>query len=213
MSIQIENIINKYKHKGYTGPKYKGLWGKIRLLGQGWLGHNEIVLCAERDKWDYNPVVVNPKVKIRIISQYEESLDYTEEMKNAFYRDIREEWKKHFAWGQILVIALIDERLSGFGWLQEGRKKAKCHYIKLQDGEFRALGAGVLPEYRNNQVHVSRHHLKLRSLFENGAKRVFVEAFEDNVYAWRGHLKAGYREIGRIHVKKSLSGNTYIRWI
>jgi RimJ/RimL family protein N-acetyltransferase len=71
----------------------------------------------------------------------------------------------------------------------------------------------VLPVFRSQRIHATRHILALESLFQAGVRRVYVEAFEDNVYTWHGHRRAGYREFGRIHVKRRIGGKQYVRWL
>jgi RimJ/RimL family protein N-acetyltransferase len=55
--------------------------------------------------------------------------------------------------------------------------------------------------------------LLLNHLFNHGAKRIYIEVYEDNVVSLKAHLVAGYRELGRIEVRKTLSNKTYVRWL
>ena len=200
------------KHRGFIGPKYHGLVGKARLQMQGWFGHIEIVSYAEREWWE-RPAVPNPAVELVVASSFEEVAPFLVEMKEAYSRSFAKEWKTYFEWGQVATLVFLEGRLAGFGWIQDGSKGASAPYLPLFPGEFRSLRAGVLPSFRGKHVHTTRHVLLLDYLFSKGARRVYVDAFEDNEYSWRGAHKAGYREIGKIHVKTTLRGRTYVRWI
>ena len=199
--------------KGFIGPKYKGVYGKLKLFMQAWAGHVEIVSFAEKETWKMNLEGLNPLVRIEVIEQFDESKKYLEEMSRAYHRDFRSDWERFFSWGQILCVALLGGELASFGWMQDGRKRAKCHYIRLSPGEYRLTRAGVLPGFRNQNVHATRHSLLLTRLFANGATRVYVDAFADNEYSWKGHFSAGYQELGRIFVKKTITGKEYVRWL
>ena len=199
--------------KGFVGPKYKGVYGKLKLFMQAWAGHVEIVSFAEKETWKMNLEGLNPLVRIEVIEQFDESKKYLEEMSRAYHRDFRSDWERFFSWGQILCVALLGGELASFGWMQDGRKRAKCHYIRLSPGEYRLTRAGVLPGFRNQNVHATRHSLLLTRLFANGATRVYVDAFADNEYSWKGHFSAGYQELGRIFVKKTITGKEYVRWL
>ena len=210
---KIANLYSRYKMKGFIGPKYKGVYGKLKLFMQAWAGHVEIVSFAEKETWKMNLEGLNPLVRIEVIEQFDESKKYLEEMSRAYHRDFRSDWERFFSWGQILCVARLGGELASFGWMQDGRKRAKCHYIRLSPGEYRLTRAGVLPGFRNQNVHATRHSLLLTRLFANGATRVYVDAFADNEYSWKGHFSAGYQELGRIFVKKTITGKEYVRWL
>jgi len=210
---KIANLYSRYKMKGFIGPKYKGVYGKLKLFMQAWAGHVEIVSFAEKETWKMNLEGLNPLVRIEVIEQFDESKKYLEEMSRAYHRDFRSDWERFFSWGQILCVALLGGELASFGWMQDGRKRAKCHYIRLSPGEYRLTRAGVLPGFRNQHVHATRHTLLLSHLFKNGATRVYVDAFVDNEYSWKGHFSAGYQEVGRVFVKRTITGKEYVRWL
>jgi hypothetical protein len=210
---KIRNFYLRYQLKGFIGPKYKGFYGKFKLYMQSWTGHVEIVSCAKPGTWKMNPEKLNPRVRIEIIERFDESMKYLEEMSRAYHRDFRSDWERYFSWGQVLCVALLEGKLASFGWIQDGRKRARCHYVRLSPGEYRLTRAGVLPGFRNQNVHTTRHALMLSHLFTNGATRVYVDAFADNEYSWKGHFSAGYQEFGRVFVRKTITGKEYIRWL
>ena len=203
----------RYKLKGFIGPKYHGFYGKLKLFMQAWTGHVEIVSCAEHGTWKMNLEKLNPRIRIEFIEEFDGSVKYLEEMSRAYHKDFRSDWEKFFSWGQILCVALLEEKFASFVWIQDGRKRAKCHYIRLRPGEYRLVRGGVLPGFRNQNVHATRHSLALSQLFTNGATRVYIDAFADNEYSWKGQFSAGYQEMGRIFVKKTITGKEYVRWL
>jgi RimJ/RimL family protein N-acetyltransferase len=134
-------------------------------------------------------------------------------MERAYHRDFSKEWKEKFSWGMTLTLAMLDERVTGFGWYQDGKLKAKCHYIQLTDGEYRAVGGGVLPDFRGQRVHTSRYKLLVEKLFSLGAKRIYIDVYEENIPSLKGQVSAGFRELGRIHVVNTRLFKTYVRWL
>lgn len=209
----IRDLYLRCQLKGFVGPKYRGFFGKIKLFMQSYTGHVEIVSYAEPGTWKMNTEKLNPRIRIEIIEQVDGGIKYLEEMSKAYHRDFRSDWETCFSWGQVLCVALVEGNLASFSWIQDGRKGARCHYIRLSPGEYRLLRAGVLPAFRNQNIHTTRHSLILSLLFANGARRVYVDAFADNEYSWKGHFSAGYKELGRIYVRKTITGKEYIRWL
>lgn len=205
------NWLKGLKHKGFIGPKYEGISGKLRLLWQGWY-HEEIISCANAQSWRL-PDGINNDVKVSVFDSYDQASPYLPAMSDAYSRDFAEEWQAYFGWGQVLALAFLEGRVAGFVWIQDGSKGADVPYLPLLPGEYRLVRGGILPGFRGKRVHTSRHALLLEHLFSNGAKRVYIDAFSDNVFSWKGQHKAGFQEIGRIKVRKMLGGKTYIRWL
>jgi len=208
----LTRLYRRFERKGFTGPRYAGWRGKLRLLSQGWFGHREVVLYAEPEWWtpDEN---VNPDVRLELLPTFEDCRRFLPEFEAAYFKDFEAEFREFYSWGQLMTVALVGGELAGFGWLQDGAKGAKCHYMKLRDREYRAFRSGVVPRFRRQKIHATRHRMQLQMLFGMGARRVYVEAFEDNEYSWRAHLKAGYREFGRIEVRSPLRGGSFVRWV
>jgi hypothetical protein len=50
-------------------------------------------------------------------------------------------------------------------------------------------------------------------LFSIGAKRVYIDAFENNIPSLKGQHAAGFKEIGRIHVFNTRIFKTYVKWL
>jgi RimJ/RimL family protein N-acetyltransferase len=208
----IRRLYSRYRYRGFVGPKYPGWVGKARLLAQEWLGHREVVLFAEPERW--SPTTdVNHDVRIEVFTDFEDTCQHLEAVEKAYARDMAAQWQAHFSWGHWLVLAFVGTDVAAFVWIQSGNQRDRCYYMQLQEGEYRLVNGGVLPQYRGQRVHTSRHVLLLKYLFGIGARRVYIDAFEDNVYSWRGQLAAGYREFGRIVVARSLSGKKYARWV
>lgn len=210
--VDLGALKKRFKHRGFVGPKYKGILGKLKLLRQEWFGHYEFVSCAEPHDWAFDPERINPAVTLKVLNDFPEAEPYLEEMRQAYGRDFSEAWNKKFSWGEQLALAFLDGRVAAFVWVQDGGRGAVCYYMRLGAGEYRLVTGGVLPQFRRKGVHTSRHKLVLEHLFSMGAKRVYIDAYEDNVPSWRGQYAAGFKKIGRIHVL-TLFGKTFIRWL
>lgn len=210
--VSVHRRLQSLRHRGYVGPRYIGVLGKLRLLKQGLLGHIEIVSYAEPGWWP-RPTPPNPDVSLRMCEQYEDACAFLPEMERAYARDFTAEWRQYFDWGQTVALAFVGDKLASFVWLQDGRRGAKCHFIRLQPGEYRVFRGGVLPQFRSRKVQSTRHILVLDWLFSRGAVRVYVDVYEDNVYSLKAQRNAGYREFGRIQTRHWPPGRTYVRWL
>ncbi len=204
--------LRSMKSRGFIGPRYQGLSGKLRLLVQGFLIHTEIVSFADAAWWK-ETVSVPDGCELIHLDSFEASIPYLPALNEAYGRDLSSEWKRYFGWGQTCALLTVKDEVAAFGWLQSGDVGAKCYYLQLQPGEFRAVREGVLPGFRGQGLYPVRHQLLLSSLFARGASRVYIDAYEDNVPSWKGHKRAGYREFGRIRVFTPLGLVEYARWI
>jgi ribosomal protein S18 acetylase RimI-like enzyme len=211
----MRSVLSRFRglrHRGFVGPKYSGVLGMARLAWQGFVGHVEVVSFAEPGWW-VRPKSLNPAVTLVLATSVEEALPYVPAMERAYMRDFGGAWREAFGHGQQAAFALLDGALAAFIWIQDGERRARCHFMRLQPGEYRVFRAGVLPAYRSKGIHSTHYVLLLEALFARGARRVYVEAFEDNEYAWHAQRKAGFVEFGRIDVRRGRRGRTFVRWI
>lgn len=200
------------RSRGYFGPKYRGIAGQFRLLCQGWFGHEEIVSFAEASWWK-RPSDTNPNVTLLMVETFDQVVPHLSQLQAAYRRDLAEEWKAFFGWGQTVALAFLNGRLAGFAWIQDGSKGAATPYVPLLPDEYRLVRVGVLPVFRGLQVQSTCLVLVLEWLFTRGARRVYIDAFVDNVYAWKGQHNAGFRELGRIRVGPAVLGKADVQWL
>lgn len=211
----IRNLIKKYRYKGYVGPKYHGVVGKIKLLMQGFLGHTEVVVYAEPSFWksNFSDIDIKNSFMNKLVRTYEESLPYLAILEEAYYIGFTKMWQSYFKQGQLLCLTFLHYKLAYFMWIQVGSQLGKCFYSPLKEKEYRLLRGGTLPEMRNKKALICGQIICLEHLFKNGVSRVYTEAYEDNIYSRKGHRAVGFREFGRVFVRKTLTGKTYIRWV
>ena len=209
----LENYINKYKHKGFVGPKYKGWGGKIKLFFQDNFIHNEIIHIAEPHDYRFNEEKVNPDVVLKIINEYNECSEYIARFEDAYYKGYTKNWGKYFKWGDKLGLVLVNDKVFGFSWFHSGISIKKTHYIPFQKYDYRVLRGGVFPDVRRFKINTTRHVLFLKYLFEIGAKRVFTDVFEDNIPSIKSLRYAGYKYWGTIQVLNiPLFNRQFVRW-
>jgi RimJ/RimL family protein N-acetyltransferase len=174
--------------------------------------HTEIVSYADSTWWE-PPLEIPHDCELRMLETFDAATPYLPAVSNAYGRDIHSEWQRYYEWGQTCALLLVGNEPAAFGWLQSGDQGAKCYYIQLHPGEFRAVRGAVLPEFRGQGLHAIRHQLMLEFLFARGASRVYLDCFEDNIASWKGHKRAGYRRFGRIRVFCPLGITEYVRWL
>ena len=214
MGASLKNISRKFKNKGFVGPRYSGLRGKLRLLLQDRLTHIERIMVATPDTFQPELSKLNSEVSLELVNCYEDAAQYRTAFEKAYYRDVTRHWSAYFEWGDILSLAIFHGKVVGFGWIQSGERITKSYYGPLDTTEYRVYRAGVFPDVRRQRVQASRHKLVLEHLFSEGATRVFVDVFEDNIPNIKALHYAGFRDHGRIRVVTlPFTSNQYIHWI
>jgi hypothetical protein len=210
----INIYFQKYKNKGFVGPKYQGMIGKAKLFFQDSFIHNEIIQFAEPHDFRFNSKKYNSDAKLKIINVYDEFLKYKDIFESEYYRGYTKKWEQIFSWGDKLGLIFVEDQLCGFGWFHSWKTVKLSHYIPLQKNDYRVLRGGVLPNARRHRINTTRHILFLKYLFEIGAKRVYTDAFEDNIPSVKSQRYAGYKYLGHIQVLHiPYFDKQFIRWI
>ena len=210
---KIKKIVQKLGVFGFSGPKYSGLAGKIRLVLQELFFHKEIILVAVPESFVVNNDKMNPDVSIKVISSYQDCKDYIRAFEAAYYVRYTDAWPRHFEAGEKLVLAFDGNKVAGFVWLQQGTTVKGTYYIRLLKDECRTYREGVFPEFRGKKIYSTMKSLILENLFQNGATRVYVDVFKDNIPSLKAQLNAGFKEFGEISVVNiPFSFRKFIRW-
>lgn len=204
--------IARFRNRGFVGPRYTGIVGKLRLLHQHWLVRTDVVLIATPEGKNRPPKEANPSVSLLLVKEYVNFEQYIPEFESEYYPGYASTWRHLFEWGETLALALLNGRVAGFGWLQEGTPEGlRCYYGCLFANEYRVLRVGVLPSYRRRGVNTTFYVLLLRHLFRSGVTRVYVDCNKDNIPSLKAQIRGGFRPIGEITVLPLLDRH-FIRW-
>jgi len=208
----LRRLMARISRRGFVGPRFDGIAGKIRFAYQYLVGRHEVVLVAEPHTF-HPEQEAGPALQLQFIERWEDFIPYRSHFDEAYYPGYVDGWRDVFEWKQELVIALIDGVAAGFGWVQRGAPAGvACHYGPLREGEYRILRVGVLPQYRRRGVNTAFYTMVLRALFARGAMRVYVDCSRDNAPSLRAQLKSGFRAIGELYVRGRLRRGDEVRW-
>jgi RimJ/RimL family protein N-acetyltransferase len=205
-------LITRLSRRGFVGPRFDGIAGKLRFAYQQLVGHHEIVLMAEPRTF-LPEHEASPELELRFIQAWANFDQYRAQFDSAYYPGYVDSWREVFDWKQELAILLVGGLVAGFGWIQRGASSGvSCHYGQLREGEYRILRVGVLPPYRRRGVNTSFYTLLVRALFSRGASRVMVDCSRDNAPSLRAQVKAGFRPIGELYVRGRLRRRAEAQW-
>jgi ribosomal protein S18 acetylase RimI-like enzyme len=205
-------VLQRWRRRGFVGPRYAGWLGKLRLLLQHTLYRTDVVLVAEPSD-PLLSVAAGERLALRRIQTWNAFTPFASELDAGFHPGYGKAWQAVFGWGETLVVALQGERLAGFGWLQTGtRDGVPCPYGRVFEGEYRILRVGVLPAFRRQAINTRFYAQLLEELFAAGAKRVYIDCTKDNLPSLRAQIRAGFRPVGELRVAGVLLGGSASWW-
>lgn len=211
----LKNLARKYSNKGFVGPKYHGLTGKLRFIFQNFISHRENIYYFDR-RFQKEPFPNNDtKLTIRLIFSYTDSLPFIAEFERAYYEGFTRNWRKCFACGEELVLAFYEEKPVAFCWIQVGTSSGGNYCLPYFEGDYRSFRAGVLPDKRGRNFQAMMNHAVVVYLIqERSAHRIYSEVYVDNIPSCKAYEKIGFRIAGVIRVWSLFSSSQpYIQWV
>lgn len=206
-------LSRKLSRKGFVGPKYRGVVGKIRFAAESLVARRELVFVLHpQDFWD--SVVSEPThIDVVTVSAFSELEEFRARIEERWYPGIIESWRGPWSWGERLYLGLEDGQPISFNWLQLGTAAgAPVYWGRVFQGEYRILRGGVASEHRGKGTNTQMKREILRQLFVAGATRVYAECYEGNVPSIRTLRSLGFRLTGRLHVLGLPGLRGFIRW-
>ena len=172
----------------------------------------DVLLVATPDTVAQATSELNPAVSLRLVENSADFARFVSEFDAGYYPGYTASWQAIWGWGETLALALVNDRVAGFGWLQTGVPGGfGCPYACLFPGEFRVVRVGVLPSYRGRGVNTTFYHLLLRHLFSQRVSRVYIDCAKDNLPSLKAQLRAGFQPIGEMTVLGPMLGGHFIR--
>ena len=205
-------LLRSLRARGFVGPRYEGLTGKLRFLAQALICRTEVVLHIAR-KDPLPPLADTGDLEVRWIRRFEDLAPFRDELERAYYPGLLDTWRAPFTWGERVALGLAAGKVVVFVWAQSGGGRGSVGWFgPLLDGECRVSRMGVLPAERG-RAYLSRFlTLLLPQLFAEGHERVFSEVVIDNEPSLKAHLRTGFKAIGLARVAGSLLGGRVVLW-
>ena len=209
----VRTTLMRVERSGLTGPAYEGWTGKLRYAFESLVFRREHVFALEAAAFPGVPVPDGPELGIRFVTTPDEYLAHEASIDRQWYAGFARKWVSAFGWGERAVIALEDDQVVGFSWLQRGEERGYPHYYgRLFEGEWRILRQAVAPGARGRGVHRRMTHAILGRLFADGAVRVFIECYENNVPSRKTFARVGFRPIATLEILELPLLGGFVRW-
>ncbi len=209
----IRHSITKAARKGFVGPYYSGVRGKLRFAFESLVVRRELAFVLERADFRTPPEGTLPDLTVVRISTLEELEQHRARLEHSWYRGVTDSWAGPLSWGERLYLGFLGDEPIAFNFVQEGTAAGFPFYWgRIFATEYRILRAGVAPSHRGQGVNKAMKARLLTELFAIGASRVLADCYELNVPTIRTYQAVGFRPIGRLLVLEIPGLRGFIRW-
>ena len=204
--------LRRLTRRGYAGPSYQGLLGKLRFAWEESVWHEEIVWYATPGTWSAVAAPSLAGLELHAIQGPEAMDDVRGVFEREYYAGCLDEWARYFSWGERVVLARRSGQPVGFNWYQLGTQEGfQTFYGALFEDDGRVCRGGVFPSMRQQGINTKMKWLLLKRLFDGGVRRVYADCSRGNVASVRALAHAGFRPFGMLGTA-SIGGRVYVRW-
>lgn len=209
----LRSLARKWATKGFDGPFYAGVRGKIRFLIESTVIRSEIIFTATPASFGAVAPPAGPPIELLRATSFAQLEPFRTAFEAEYYPGYVDAWRAPFTWGEHAVIATIDGRPAGFAWLQFGNAQGfPTYYSRIFEHEVRVLRVGVAPSFRRRGVNTAMMYRILSDLFASAAERVCIECHKYNTPSARTFLRVGYRPTAMITVLEFPGMRRFVRW-
>ena len=215
MKLNLSILCKKFKVKGFVGPTYAGLVGKIRLAWEEYVMRTDVVFVTTRSILKKALISeINNPLEVRFIMNPDELKMICQKFDDAYYPGFSKNWGKTIDSGEILIVGFVENDPVAFIWMQKGKAEGTgCYYGVFLQGDARLYRAGVMPEYRRQGIYTRFMQTLLCKVLESDdMQRVYIDCHKENIAAYNTHLNSGFRKIGSITVIRGTNNRRFIRW-
>jgi ribosomal protein S18 acetylase RimI-like enzyme len=209
----LSRIAVKIARKGFTGPRYVGLGGKLRFLRESTLARRELIFAATPESFAAAPEPQGPPLELHPVRAPAELEPFRAGLEAAWYPGLVESFAPPLGWGEEAVIGTVDGQVACYCWMQSGTPEGfPTYYGRLLAREARILRAGVAPSFRRSGLNKLTMHRLLARAFAAGTERVWAECYLHNLPAARTFLRIGFRAVGVVTVLEAPPLRGFVRW-
>jgi ribosomal protein S18 acetylase RimI-like enzyme len=209
----IRNLAAKLRKKGFVGPYYAGLCGKLRFLVESTVYRKELVFVATPDTFRTVPRPRDPGLELHPIRAFADLEPFRSGLDSEYYPGYTEAFRGPFTWGEQAVIGTLAGKVACYSWMQFGTPKGfPTYYGRIFEREARILRVGVAPSYRRLGLSTLMNYRLLERFFQGGCTRVYIECYKYNLPSVRTFLKIGFRPVGVLTVIEVPLARGFVRW-
>jgi len=213
MIERLRQINQRLSRKGFAGPFYQGLRGKLRFAFESLVYRKERVFVLHAEGFRLARVPLVPGFRVIRIESLPALEAYRAQLEQAWYPGLLEMWHGPWSWGERLYLGLLHNEPVSYNWLQKGTAQGHPTYWgRVFEGEYRILRGAVAPSWRGQGGNTAMKHAILADLFAQGAMRIYAECYARNVPSVRTLRSLGFREVGQLTVLEVPGFRGFVRW-
>lgn len=206
-------LLARLRRKGFEGPFYSGVQGKIRFLIESTVARSELIFVANPGSFAAVASPASPAIELHGVRSFAELGGFGASLEAEYYPGYLEALRAPFTWGEEAVVATMEGTPAGIAWLQFGTVDGfPSYYGRMFKGEARVLRVGVVPSFRRRGINTAMLHGVLAQLFAAGTVRVYIECYKYNLPSVRTFLRVGFRLAGVITVLELPGTKGFVRW-
>lgn len=199
--------------RGFDGPRYTGLRGRLRFVVESTLWRRELVFVCTPASFAAARGDDAPDLVLHDVADADGWEPFRAGLEAAWYPGIVERLREPFGWGEQAVVGTVDGRVASYNWMQRGtREGVPTYYGRMMEDDARILRGSVAPAFRRRGLNTSMKRALLRRLFASGATRVLAECYLNNVPSVRTLLRLGFRAVGVLTVVEAPPLRGFVRW-
>lgn len=207
------SLLEKARKKGFAGPRYEGLRGKLRFLAESTVRRRELVFVATPESVAGVPAPEGPPLELHRIRAFGDLEPFRAGLEAAYWPGLVESFRAPLSWGEEAVVGTVDGKPACYCWMQFGTREGfPTYYGRMFEREARILRAGVAPGFRRHGLNKMTMHRLLERSFAAGTRRVWAECYLHNLPAARTFLRIGFRAAGVLTVLEIPGTRGFVRW-
>lgn len=213
MIERLRRINQRLSRKGFAGPHYQGVAGKLRFAFESLVFRRERVFVLNPDAFGHVRPSKVPGFRVVRIESLPTLDVFRAQLEQAWYPGLLESWHGPWSWGERLYLGLLDNEPVSYNWLQQGTARGHPTYWgRFFEGEYRILRGAVAPAWRGQGGNTAMKYAIIADLFAQGATRIYAECYARNVPSVRTLRSLGFEEVGQLTVLEVPGLRGFIRW-
>lgn len=213
MLSRLRVLQQRLSRKGFAGPHYTGLIGKVRFALESTIRRRELVFVLTPEAFEAVTPPSRAGFTLLHITALEQLTPYRTALETAWYPGLIDGWRGPWQWGERLFLGLQDGTPVSFNWLQVGTARGEAtRWGRVLAQEYRIVRGGVAPSERGKGTNTLMKYAIIQELFATGASRVWAECYERNIPSVKTLRALGFVAIGLIEVLELPGLRGFIRW-
>jgi ribosomal protein S18 acetylase RimI-like enzyme len=207
-------ILARIRRRGFDGPFYRGVRGKLRFVAESTVARSEIVFVCTPESFAAAPRPTGPSLELHPVERYADLEPFRAALEAEYHPGYLDGWRAPFTWGERAVVGTVEGKVACYNWMQFGTRAGfPTYWGRMFQGEARVLRGGVAPSFRRSGLNTLMKHRLLERFFGEGATRVYAECYKYNLPSVRTLLKIGFYPVGLLRVVELGPARNFVKWL